>query len=126
LNSGGLSGAQKYLGNIATYANALKARADVYTGIQAQNNAYRAAEANARLEGGARDASNYIQAKQWDTNQYDLAHGAKEKMASQGIADATQALYSWLKTRGQTRMQDYMMDLWAQDLRNRRNDLGIG
>lgn len=115
-NSGGLSGSQKYLANIAQYANTQNALAKAYFDSQVQNNAYKTEEAKSRLESGARDAQNYIASTQWDIDMYDKAHGARERMASQGLADATQALYSWLKTRGQSRMQDYMMRLYAADV----------
>jgi predicted phage-related endonuclease len=76
-NSGGLSGAQKYLGRIANYNNLYNSIANMYSGMQQQNNAYRTAAANAKLEAGAKYAANRMAARRADDEVYMRSHAAR-------------------------------------------------
>lgn len=115
-NSGGLSGAQKYLGNIALTANTQTARAKALQDIQEQNNSYLAAEAQARLTNGAQEAQNLIASNRWDLDYYSKAHAARQQGMQMGLYNSLAQLQQYAANASKLKMFDKMYNLYSKDV----------
>jgi hypothetical protein len=84
-NSGGLSGAQRYLGRIANVRNTQNSIAQSLAALQQQNNAYRSQYANALLQSGANEATNLMTARRVDDDVYMKSHAARLQGMNMGV-----------------------------------------
>lgn len=91
-NSGGLSGAQKYLGRIASVRNTQDSIANALMKIQEQNNTYRSQYANLAYQYGAQDAANRMAARRADDEVYMRSHAARQQGMQLGLQNMFAAL----------------------------------
>ena len=85
--SGGLSGAQRYIGRISNGYGTRRTIADTLANIQQQNNNYASAYASAALNAGDASRRAKMQANQFDLDYYSKAHAAKQKGIQTGTAN---------------------------------------
>lgn len=117
--AGGLSGAQKYLGNIALADKTQVAKANALANIQAQNNAYRSAAAQTRMQWGAQEAANMMQAGQWDLDYYSKAHAARQQGMQMGLYNSLNQLQQYIANVNKLRMFGDMRKLYEADINSR-------
>lgn len=117
--AGGLSGAQKYLANVAMVNNSQVAKANALANIQQQNNAYTSAAAQAYLASGAQEAGNRIQTNQWDLDYYSKAHAARQQGMQMGLYNSLNNLQQYIANANKLAMFGNMYKLYAQDMKNK-------
>lgn len=117
--AGGLSGAQKYLANVAMVNNSQVAKANALANIQQQNNAYTSAAAQAYLTSGAQEAGNRIQTNQWDLDYYSKAHAARQQGMQMGLYNSLNNLQQYIANANKLAMFGNMYKLYAQDVNNK-------
>ena len=110
--AGGLSASQKAYANIATGLGSLGTIAESNANNQKQNNAYKAAYAEAALNAGQADRTARMQANQWDLDYYSKAHAAKQQMVQQDIYNALAALQQGYANSWKRYSFDKMMSLY--------------
>lgn len=111
-NSGGLSGAQKYLGRIALGLGNMQNMANVYAQAEQQNNALRGQYYNAALQYGDADATRRQTALQHDLQRYDQAHGAKIKGVEQWLANSQNAINQWYANEFKRKTYQDTLDIY--------------
>ena len=111
-NSGGLSGAQKYLGRIALGLGNMQNMANVYAQAEQQNNALRSQYYNAALQYGDADATRRQTALQHDLQRYDQAHGAKIKGVEQWLANSQNAINQWYANEFKRKTYQDTLDIY--------------
>lgn len=116
--SGGLSTAQKNLARIASLNGTQQQIGNMLNSIQAQNNAYRSAYANAMLQTGESEAQRRQQSKQWDLDYYSKAHAARQQMMQMGMRNFLDYVnqYSANEFKRKSAIANY--DLYAQQVKN--------
>lgn len=121
--SGGLSTAQKNLARIASLNGTQQQIGNMLNSIQAQNNAYRSAYANAMLQTGESEAQRRQQSKQWDLDYYSKAHAARQQMMQMGMRNFLDYVnqYSANEFKRKSAIANY--DLYAQHLKNERDKI---
>lgn len=123
--SGGLSGAQKYLANVAMTANTQNNIANNLAALQQQDNAYKAQAANAALQAGAQTAQNRMQSNQWDLDYYSKAHAARQQGMQMGLYNVSNAVQQFLANNNKLDMYNRMYNLYADDNEMNKYKLGI-
>lgn len=98
-NSGGLSGAQKYLGRIANSRNTQSSIADMLSNIGLQRNQLRANYANALLTTGAQEAQNRMAANKYDTDVFMRSYAARQQGMNTGIYNMLNNAQSYLANK---------------------------
>ncbi len=88
-NSGGLGTGQKMISRLANSLGTAQNKANIYAAADNQDNSYKSALGQYMLTSGAQEASNMMQAGQWDLDYYSKAHAAKLKGQQMGV-------YNWL------------------------------
>lgn len=111
--AGGLSGAQKYLANIATGIGTQNNIAGALAGIQKQNNEYRSSAMHAALNAGQADRQARMAANQWDLDYYSKSHAAKQQMVEQDWYNALAALQQGYANAFKRHTFNRMMDLYT-------------
>lgn len=116
-NSGGISGAQKYLGKIANAANMYKATADVHANLQDRNIGLRSNLFSTMANLGAQDAQRAQSANQYDLYYYSKAHAAREQAMQTGLFNMLNAAQSWYSNDFKRRQFNDMMNQYRQERR---------
>ena len=118
-NSGGLSGAQKYLGRIANANNMYKATADMMAGLQERNLGLRSSYYNTMANLGAQQAQRRQAANQYDLDYYSKAHAARQQAMNTGLYNMINSAQSI--AANQFKYDQFMrtLALYQQDLNNR-------
>lgn len=118
-NSGGLSGAQKYLGRIANANNMYKATADMLAGLQERNIGLRSNYYNTMANLGVQQAQRRQSANQYDLDYYSKAHAARQQGMNAGLYNMMNAAQNW--AANQFKYDQFMrtLRLYQQDLNNK-------
>lgn len=119
-NSGGLSGAQRYLGKIANIRNTQDSIAQALAQLQQQNNQYRTNYASTLMQAGAQKAANLAAARRYDDDVYMKSHVAKKQGEQIGIYDILNNLQRYVANEFNRRQFNNTYDLYAQDLNLRK------
>lgn len=119
-NSGGLSGAQKYLGRIANSRNTQSSIADMLSNIGLQRNQLRANYANALLTTGAQEAQNRMAANKYDTDMFMRSHAARQQGMDTGIYNMLNNAQSYLANKFKYDQFLKTYGLYSTDLNNKR------
>ena len=114
-NSGGLSGAQRYLGRIANVRNTQNSIAQSLAALQQQNNAYRSQYANALLQSGANEATNLMTARRVDDDVYMKSHAARLQGMNMGVYNMLNNMQQYAANEFKRRQFNNMYDLYAAD-----------
>ena len=122
-NSGGLSGAQKYLGRIALGIGNMQNMANVYAQAEQQNNALRAQYYDAALKYGDADATRRQSALQYDLSRFDQAHGAKVKGVEQWLANSQNAINQWYANEFKRKTYQDTLDIYKDQTKFDRQAL---
>lgn len=121
--SGGLSGAQKYLGRIANTNNVYANIADLNSKLQLQNNAYKAAWADAALKYGAEDARNRIATNQFAEEYYAKAHAAKQQGKQMATYNFLNNIDQYAANEFKRRQSNWMIGIYDQGTKDDQNDI---
>ena len=119
-NSGGLSGAQKYLGRIANSRNTQSSIADMLSNIGLQRNQLRANYANALLTTGAQEAQNRMAANKYDIDMFMRSHAARQQGMDTGIYNMLNNAQSYLANKFKYDQFLKTYGLYSTDLNNKR------
>lgn len=119
--SGGLSTAQRGLSRLSALYGTQSNIANTLSGIQNQNNQYKASYANTALNVGANNAQRRMAANQWDLDYFSKAHAARLAGMQTGIQNMLAQAQGWYKNDFKRRQFNDTMDLYKaqqkQDLR---------
>lgn len=119
INSGGLSGSQKYLARLTNannmYTNYLKFLFD----SQVQKNAYRTQYANALASLGSFNAQNRQNANQWDLDYYSKAHAARLGGVQMGLRNLMDYINHYASYASKLNQFNKMYNLYAVDTYSR-------
>lgn len=114
--SGGLSTAQKHLSRIASLNNTQQNIANLLTSVQAQNNSYRQAYANAALQYGQSEAQLRQQANQYDLDYYAKSHAARQQGMQTGIYNFLNVANQYAANELKRKQGEWMLNLYWQDI----------
>lgn len=118
-NSGGISGAQKYLGRLANANNVYTNYAKLLSDIVTQNNQYTSQYATTAANLGAQDATRRQSANQWDLDYYSKAHAARLGGVQMGIRNLMDYINHWSSDASALNQFNKMYDLYAADVYSR-------
>lgn len=118
--SGGLSGAQKYLGRLSALNTTQQNIAKVYADSQNQNNAYASQYATKALEAGMQDAQRRMSAKEYADNYYAKSHAARQQGMQQGIQNMLANMNQFAANEFKRKNYAKTRNLYQQDLEYRR------
>lgn len=121
--AGGLSGAQRYLANVANIYNTQIAKADALAKADLQNNQYRSNYAEMLAKLGAQDATARMQTNQWDLDYYSKAHAAKLQGQQMGVYNMLNQLQQYTANANKLGMFRDMRALYAADLEKDKQEL---
>lgn len=121
--TGGLTGTERMRGILAANYGSKKAYTDAIPNIQAQNNAYRSAYANAMLSAGQNKAIRKQQANQYDEEYTAKANAARQQRKEQGIYNVLNNLNQFYKNEWERRQFNDMMSLYRSDQKVERDKL---
>lgn len=116
MTAGGLSGAQRYLANVANIRNTQIAKADALAKADLQNNQYRSNYAQMLATLGAQDATARMQTNQWDLDYYSKAHAARQQGMQMGIYNMLNSLQQYTANANKYNMYKGMYNLYASEL----------
>lgn len=116
-NSGGLSGAQKYLGRIANANNMYRATADTLANLQERNIGLRSNYYNTMSNLGAQQAQRRQSANQYDLDYYSKAHAAREQAMQMGLFNMLNSAQTWYANEFKRRQFNDIMNLYRQERR---------
>ena len=115
--SGGLTGAQKYMANVAGGIGLQKNYADVLYRSNEANNKYKAQWANAALQIGAANAQRQQAANQYRDEAYARSHAAREQMRQMGLQNTLGQMQQYYANEFKRRQFERMMDLyWSEQM----------
>ena len=127
---GGYTGGQRQAGRIALALGNARNVADVLNNADLQNNKYRQNWATAALEEGGQDAARRQAANQYAWEAYNRAHGAKTKGIETHLSNLGLIGQKWLSQRIKNKQYGDVLDMYQQDLDNKKDALkaiyGIG
>lgn len=127
---GGYTGGQRQAGRIALALGNARNVADVLNNADLQNNKYRQNWATAALEEGGQDAARRQAANQYAWEAYNRAHGAKTKGIETHLSNLGLIGQKWLAQRIKNKQYGDVLDMYQQDLDNKKDALkaiyGIG
>lgn len=127
---GGYTGGQRQAGRIALALGNARNVADVLNNADLQNNKYRQNWATAELEEGGQDAARRQAANQYAWEAYNRAHGAKTKGIETHLSNLGLIGQKWLAQRIKNKQYGDVIDMYQQDLDNKKDALkaiyGIG
>lgn len=112
--SGGLSAGQRWLSRAATLNATQQNMGKYLSDVQAQNNAYRQAYANAALSTGQANAQRRQQAYQWDADTYAKGHAARQDMMQMGLRNMLDQIQSYYANSWKKNQFDKMYGLYSQ------------
>lgn len=118
--SGGLTGSQRYLANIAGGIGLQRNYADVLQRAHAQNNQYKAQWANAALSAGAQTAQRQMTANTYRDEAYARSHAARQQQMQMAIQNGLGQIQQYYANEFKRNQFNRMMDLyWAEHNANR-------
>lgn len=127
---GGYTGGQRQAGRVALALGNARNVADVLNNADLQNNKYRQNWATAALEEGGQDAARIQSANQYAWEAYNRAHGAKTKGIETHLSNLGLIGQKQLAQRIENKQYGDVLDMYQQDLDNKKNALkaiyGIG
>lgn len=127
---GGYTGGQRQAGRVALALGNARNVADVLNNADLQNNKYRQNWATAALEEGGQDAARRQSANQYAWEAYNRAHGAKTKGIETHLSNLGLIGQKWLAQRIKNKQYGDVLDMYQQDLDNKKDALkaiyGIG
>ena len=127
---GGYTGGQRQAGRVALALGNARNIADVLNNADLQNNKYRQNWATAALEEGGQDAARRQVANQYAWEAYNRAHGAKTKGIETHLSNLGLIGQKWLAQRIKNKQYGDVLDMYQQDLDNKKDALkaiyGIG
>ena len=127
---GGYTGGQRQAGRVALALGNARNIADVLNNADLQNNKYRQNWATAALEEGGQDAARRQAANQYAWEAYNRAHGAKTKGIETHLSNLGLIGQKWLAQRIKNKQYGDVLDMYQQDLDNKKDALkaiyGIG
>lgn len=127
---GGYTGGQRQAGRVALALGNARNVADVLNNADLQNNKYRQDWATAALEEGGQDAARRQAANQYAWEAYNRAHGAKTKGIETHLSNLGLIGQKWLAQRIKNKQYGDVLDMYQQDLDNKKDALkaiyGIG
>lgn len=127
---GGYTGGQRQAGRVALAIGNARNAADVLNNADLQNNKYRQNWATAALEEGGQDAARRQAANQYAWEAYNRAHGAKTKGIETHLSNLGLIGQKWLAQRIKNKQYGDVLDMYQQDLDNKKDALkaiyGIG
>lgn len=113
--SGGLTGSQKYLANVAGGIGLQRNYADVLQRAHAQNNQYKAQWANAALQTGAQAAQRQMAANQYRDEAYARSHAARQQQMQMAVQNGLGQVQQYYANEFKRDQFNRMMDLyWAE------------
>lgn len=120
--SGGLTGSQKYLANVAGGIGLQRNYADVLQRAHAQNNQYKAQWANAALQTGAQAAQRQMAANQYRDEAYARAHAARQQQMQMAVQNGLGQIQQYYANEFKRNQFNRMMELyWAEHNANHPN-----
>ena len=114
--AGGLSGAQKYIANVASGLATNSQLADALFKSQIQDNEYKGQYANALLNTGNSNAQRRQQANQYNTEYEASAHSAKQQGMQMGIRNFMDYLQQYSANEYKRNMGNGMLGLYQQKI----------
>lgn len=127
---GGYTGGQRQAGRVALALGNARNVADVLNNADLQNNKYRQDWATAALAEGGQDAARRQAANQYAWEAYNRAHGAKTKGIETHLSNLGLIGQKWLSQRIKNKQYGDVLDMYQQDLDNKKDALkavyGIG
>lgn len=127
---GGYTGGQRQVGRVALALGNARNVADVLNNADLQNNKYRQNWATAALAEGNQDAARRQAANQYAWEAYNRAHGAKTKGIETHLSNLGLIGQKWLSQRIKNKQYGDVLDMYQQDLDNKKDALkaiyGIG
>lgn len=121
-NSGGLSGAQKYLGRIANANNLYSNIANMWSNLQEKNLGYKSQYAQAAINAGNAAAQRKQQANQYRDDMYAKAHGARQQQMQMGMRNFMDYLNQYSANEFKRRQFNKMIGLYEADADNKKNN----
>ena len=112
--AGGLSGAQKYLANVASGLATNSNIADTLFKSQEQNNQYMSQYANALLQAGAQNAQRRQSANQYNTEYASAAHAAKQQGMQMGLRNFMDYIQQYAANEYKRQTGNGMLGLYQQ------------
>lgn len=125
-NSGGLSGAQKYLGKIANANDMYSAYANALAGLQERNIGLRSNYYNTMLNAGQNEAQRRMQANQYDLDYYSKAHAARQSGMQMGMYNMLNQMQNWYANDFKRRQFNDTMSLYGDNQKLEREKLKKG
>lgn len=127
---GGYTGGQRQAGRVALALGNARNVANVLNNADLQNNKYRQDWATAALTEGNQDAARRQAANQYAWEAYNRAHGAKTKGIETHLSNLGLIGQKWLAQRIKNKQYGDILDMYQQDLDNKKDALkaiyGIG
>lgn len=127
---GGYTGGQRQAGRVALALGNARNVADVLNNADLQNNKYRQNWATAALAEGNQDTARRQAANQYAWEAYNRAHGAKTKGIETHLSNLGLIGQKWLSQRIKNKQYGDVLDMYQQDLDNKKDALkaiyGIG
>ena len=114
--AGGLSGAQKYIANVASGLATNSQLADALFKSQIQDNEYKGQYANALLNTGNSNAQRRQQANQYNTEYAASAHAAKQQGMQMGIRNFMDYLQQYTANEYKRNTGNGMLSLYQQKI----------
>ena len=129
-NSGGYTGGQRQANRIALALGNQRNIADALINVQEKNTAYKNAYAEMAARLGDSDAQRLQQSNQYGWEAYNRAHGDKTKGIETHLSNIGLIGQKWLSQRIKNKQYEDTLDLYQQDINNRKEALktiyGIG
>lgn len=129
-NAGGYTGGQRQANRVALALGNQRNVADALMNVQEKNAAYRNAYAEMAAKLGDSDAQRLQQSNQYGWEAYNRAHGAKTKGIETHLANLGLIGQKWLSQRIKNKQYGDILDLYQQDIDNKKDALktiyGIG
>ena len=129
-NSGGYTGGQRQANRVALALGNQRNVADALMNVQEKNAAYRNAYAEMAARLGDSDAQRLQQSNQYGWDAYNRANGAKTKGIETHLSNLGLIGQKWLSQRIKNKQYGDVLDMYQQDLDNKKDALkaiyGIG
>ena len=122
-NSGGYTGGQRQNARVALALGAQRNAANALMNVDEKNAAYRNAYADMAARLGDSEASRQQQANQYGWDAYNRAYGARTKGIETHLANLGLLGQKWLSQRIKNKQYGDVLDLYQQDLDNKKDAL---
>lgn len=122
-NSGGYTGGQRQNARVALALGAQRNAANALMNVDEKNAAYRNAYADMAARLGDSEASRRQQANQYGWDAYNRAYGARTKGIETHLANLGLLGQKWLSQRIKNKQYGDVLDLYQQDLDNKKEAL---